>query len=74
MAPLGLVENGTLRPHALPETTPEIELSIEDTLASASRLWIRGRLAGVIPAVLSALHHGHNIGRALLLDASRCRC
>jgi triacylglycerol lipase len=49
MTPLGFVENATLSPPAFPETTPGLQLTIEDTLASADRLWLRGRLLGALP-------------------------
>lgn len=54
MTPLGLIDNNTLTLPAVPETTPAIQLSLEDTLASAGRLWIRGRLLGAIPPLAPA--------------------
>jgi triacylglycerol lipase len=55
MTPLGLVEHGAPALPVLPDTTPAIQLSLEDTLASAGRLWVRGRLVGAFPPLPAAV-------------------
>jgi triacylglycerol lipase len=44
MTPLGLVDTPAPAPELLQETGTGLELHIEETLASAQRIWVRGRL------------------------------
>jgi len=46
MAPLGLVKQTTEFSEPPVSVVPELQLRVEDALASARRLWVRGRLIG----------------------------
>ena len=47
MTPVGLVETQPQVVESAPPTTVRLQLRVEDAVASAHRLWVRGRLVGL---------------------------